>query len=385
MTGIYIHVPYCLRRCTYCAFYSTTGMESSIPDYVRAVLQELVYIPRQVDVPQLSTIYFGGGTPSVLGPEAIGTILAGLRNAYSVDPDAEITLEANPGSLSSGVLQAYREAGVNRLSLGLQTVHQEELDLFGRIHTFAQACESYENARGAGFTNISLDLIFGAPGQTRDRFSQSLEEVNRLEPEHLSLYAFSLEEGTPFAQWVREGVLPAPDDDLAADMYEDACDLLHAAGYEHYEISNWAKKGYQSRHNNNYWRCGEYLGIGPSAHGYFQGIRYWNQPTLASYLGRMAAGTDEWNTPFPAMAGHETIDDRAAISEAMFLGLRLLQEGVSKRGFSERFGRSYQEIFPDEIRELIDRGLLLDEEGSLRLTPAAYLISNQVFYRFLLD
>lgn len=278
--AIYIHIPFCRRRCAYCDFASTAGLEALIPAYVDALAREIAAQDRAT----VPTIYLGGGTPSLLTPAQVQAILDACRAAFDVDPAAEITMEANPGTVDAAYLPALRAAGVNRLSLGVQSFADGELALLGRIHTAAQAVAAYDNARAAGFANVSLDLVYGLPGQTLADWSRSLDRAVALCPDHLSLYALEVHGDTPLGRRIAAGDLPAPDDDLAADMYELAEDRLAVAGFMHYELSNWATGNDAAcRHNLTYWRNEPYRGLGAAAHSWIDGERRWN---VVDQIGR---------------------------------------------------------------------------------------------------
>ena len=274
--SLYIHIPFCTTKCTYCAFNTYIQMEDLIPAFLEALAREIAGVGAGANKARAHTIFFGGGTPSLLLPDQIADVVQAAGAAFDVDADAEVTIEANPNDLTLAYLKMLRAAGVNRLSIGMQSANPAELRLFDRRHDVAAVAESVEAARKAGFDNLSLDLIYGVPDQTLATWRTSLDFALNLQPEHLSLYALSLEAGTPLRAGVETGHVPAPDDDLAADMYELASEMLGAAGYEQYEISNWARPGFQSRHNLQYWLNEPYLGFGPGAHGFAGGVRYSN-------------------------------------------------------------------------------------------------------------
>jgi oxygen-independent coproporphyrinogen-3 oxidase len=373
--SVYVHIPFCRARCAYCDFNTFAGLESLLHDYVAAVCQEIAIAGSRWGGSAINTVYFGGGTPSLLPPEMIGEILHSLSSAFHILPESEITLEANPGTVDAPMLRALRSLGVDRLSLGVQSSHDDELRLLGRIHTWREASEAVEAARSAGFENLNLDFIFGLPGQTLRRWQDTLKAALELAPEHLSLYALSLEEGTPLWEQIERGSLPAPDDDLAAEMYEHAEERLAAAGYCHYEISNWAKEGYLCRHNLTYWRNEPWLGLGAGAHSWLDGQRWANLPHPEAYIATLGRG----ETP---VAWREKIDPATEIGETMMLWLRLT-EGAAAVRFRERFGVEMEAVFGQELAELREAGLLEWDGNTARLTPRGRLLGNQVFLRFI--
>lgn len=396
--SLYLHIPFCRYRCGYCDFNTYAGLDNLIPDYVQALSLEarLLGESAQARLP-VHTIFLGGGTPSLLLPAQVNEILNALTEAFCILDGAEISLEANPGTLSLEYLQALRQMGINRLSLGMQSANPQELRLLERQHGFNDVIRAVSWARSAGFDNLNLDLIFGLPEQTLESWLRNLELALRLEPEHFSLYALTLEHGTPLAHWADRGLIPLPDPDLAADMYEQASQRLESMGYIQYEISNWAtpdKTGQPiaCRHNLQYWRNLPYLGLGAGAHGYAAGVRTANLLSPAGYIRRL---TDTLAAPAdlpvvfpstPATLTAQPVDRQAEIGETMMMGLRLVQEGVSAEVFRNRFGKNLDQVFEKEIEELISIGLLewdgLSQER-LRLTQPGRLLGNQVFMRFL--
>ena len=369
--ALYVHIPFCLARCAYCDFNTYAGLERLMPDYAAALRTEIRAAPRG----ELRTLYFGGGTPSILPLDLWEAIWAELRAAFSVPPQAEVTLEANPGTVTRPYLRRLRELGVNRLSLGVQSAHDDELRFLGRIHTWAEAVQGVEQARAAGFDNLSLDFIYGLPHQSLRRWEETLRAALALEVEHLSLYALTVEEGTPLAGWIAAGRVAPPDDDLAAEMYELAEGMLGGAGFEHYEISNWAKPGRRCRHNLVYWRSEPWLGLGAGATSWWGGRRWSNVRHPAEYAARIARGE-------PLAVEAEEIGERLAMGEAMMMGLRL-GDGVSEAWFRRRFGRGLEEVFGSKLSLLQEQGLLVWDGRTARLTPRGRLLGNRVFGRFL--
>ena len=382
--SVYLHIPFCRARCAYCAFTTYAGLESLIPAYVGALVEEIRLVGGERRLP-VHTLYFGGGTPSLLTPGQLGRILNTLQDTFSLSPDAEISLEANPGTVTRDGLQALRSMGVNRLSLGIQSVNPDELKLLGRIHSLPEARAAFSWAREAGFDNVTVDLIYGLPNQTLAHWQATVEAVLAWEPDHLSLYALAVEDGTPLARRIERGEIPAPDPDLTADMYAWAGERLESAGLMHYEISNWAVPGYECRHNLQYWHNGEFLGFGVGAHGAMRGCRYWNVAGVEAYIAQIE-GSGRRDFPFsPALEAYEVIDKPTAMAETMILGLRLIQEGVRADVFEARFGCTLDEMYGPVIKDLTALGLMERTDDGVWLTRRAYFVSNQVFVRFLPD
>jgi oxygen-independent coproporphyrinogen-3 oxidase len=372
-------------RCTYCAFNTYAGLSDLIPDFVEALCREIEGVAALA--PQETTghtLYFGGGTPSLLSSSQLRRIVKSARRSFALLPDAEITLEANPGTVTLESLQAYRGAGINRLSIGIQSAHQADLKLFGRRHTFEEAEAAFFLARQAGFDNISIDLIYGAPYQTLSGWEQTLDAVLPWKPEHIAMYSLILEPGTSLALQVTRGHIPDPDSDLAADMYDLARDRLAQEGFTHYEISNWAQPGHQSRHNRQYWLNQPYLGFGPGAHGCAISRRYSNVNPVPEYIARLRNGLPQPFPFSPALAESESIDKFTAMDETLFLGLRLLGEGLVKELFYARFDLHIEDRYHKPLKRLLSQGLLIDDGLTLQLPVSAALISNYVF-RTLLD
>jgi len=383
--GLYVHVPFCQRKCAYCDFNSYGGLEHLFTAYVRAMVTEITAAGRRGPLPRVETIYLGGGTPTLLPPSLLGEILDACYRSFDVAPDAEITCEANPGLLDRKRCDSLIEMGVTRLSLGVQSFDDGELRLLGRIHTAEQAEGAFRNARAAGLANIGMDLLYGLPDQRVATWQASLQRAIELRPEHLSLYSLTLESGTPLARQVSAGQVQPPDDDLAADLYLEACDRLPAAGYVHYEISNWAQgilcsgrdhPSLACQHNLLYWRNGHYLGFGAGAHSSLEGCRWWNVSEPAEYIRRTGA-------ELSPVAGREHIDERLAMGETMMLGLRLVREGIADVAFERRFGHSLLGTFGREIADLERLGLLEREPDLVRLSTQGLLLGNQAFAQFL--
>lgn len=381
--SLYIHIPFCRTLCTYCAFNTYAGMHGLIEPYVSALQREMQLVGHDLEAPSARTLYFGGGTPSLLSAEQVVALISTAHDVFNLGPGAEVTLEANPGTVDLSKLHAFRAAGINRLSIGVQSAHEDELRLFGRRHSFAEAGDVFQLARRAGFNDISVDLIYGAPGQTLDKWGQTLDAVLSWEPEHVSLYALKLEPGTSLNLRVERGRLAALDDDLAADMYDLARERLGLAGLHHYEISNWAQPGYESEHNRQYWLNRPFLGFGAGAHGAAGGLRYWNVDPVREYIERIDGGERQSFPLSPAVADREKIDEPLEMSETLILGLRLVGEGVRRADFAARFGRDLHEVFGPALDALEGLGLVVQSADAVRLTERGYLLSNQVFVRLL--
>ena len=382
--SLYIHIPFCGHRCAYCDFNTYTSLGELKGAYAAAVCAELAQVAGGEKRPY-HTIFFGGGTPSLMPPETIRQILQAVNAHFSPVGVPEITMEANPGTVDGAYLTAVAAAGVNRLSFGVQSAVASELALLERTHDFATAVQAVAMARAAGLSNFNLDLIYGLPGQTLASWRESLDAVLALEPPHLSLYCLTIEPGTPMQRWLLNGRIQPPDPDLAADQYDLACDLLAQHGYDHYEISNWAKPGGECAHNLTYWRDGDYLGLGAGAHGHAGGVRYQVVKQPRVYIRRLAMGEARGYPLSTAVSDHHAISQDEAMTDAVITQLRLLQEGLDLAAFAARFGRTLDEAFPGTVAQLAGWDMLREANGRLYLTPKAYFLSNQVFYRFMLS
>jgi oxygen-independent coproporphyrinogen-3 oxidase len=380
--SLYLHIPFCHTRCHYCDFNTYAGMLPMREPYVRALLSEIALAGQLAQYadgsPRRSrTIFFGGGTPSLLSVSQITRLLDTCFNSFAVDKDAEITLEANPGTLDQAQLAGLRAAGINRLSMGAQTTDPDLLKTLGRIHTPEEIDQAVYYARSAGFTSVNLDFMFGLPGQTMDHWQQTLDHALDLHPEHLSLYSLIIEEGTPFYDWAHDGRITPGDEDLCADMYEYADDLLHKAGYGNYEISNWALPGHQSRHNLTYWQNLPYLGMGAGAHSYFGERRFSHERNPATYIKRVKQGQ------LP-VGESEAVGHLQAMSETAFLALRTAM-GLHLPTFEERFGVSFAHFVGERLDAVTKAGLIVCADGWLRLSKRGRLLGNEVFLRLLPD
>ena len=376
--GIYVHVPFCAHICPYCDFNTYSGQEALIPAYVDALIAEMRLTRERIELSGgAPTLFFGGGTPSLLSPDQIGLVIQAARDMCGLAGNAEITIEANPESVDGEYLQALRATGVNRLSLGIQSQRRAGLQVLGRGHKAIEAGSAYQAARDAGFNNISLDFIFGWPGQTAEDWDADLATILEWQPEHVSLYSLIVEPSTPMASAVQRGILTVVDDDAVADFYEQAAAKLGGAGWQHYEIANWAREsGLRSRHNLIYWQNGHYFGFGAGAHSHLGTLRGSNVRLTASYIEAIQAG----RRPL-AMA--ETIDPATEMGETMMLGLRLLVDGVSASDFERRHGVSMTARYAAQITRFIEIGMLTWRGERLRLTEKGMLLANDVCGEFL--
>lgn len=363
MSGIYLHIPFCEHKCIYCDFYSVESL-GAMGRFLRALRSEIEISSASSDQELVETIYFGGGTPSLLPPDAIAGILRRLGDRYEVAERAEITLEANPGTVDPRTLEAFRASGINRLSVGVQSFRDEDLRFLTRIHSAQSARECVRAAKAAGFDNVSIDLIFALPGQTMDQWIENLAEAVALEPQHISAYSLIVEHGTPLARMVAADEVRPHDIETEAAMYERTMEFLLMAGYEHYEVSNYAVPGYRSRHNSNYWNHTTYLGFGPSAHSFRAGRRWWNVAGINQYCGMLESGS------LP-LAGEEHLTPAALLDEAVMLSLRcggidlgLLQK-VHHVDLLARNRRTVEEIVHHDLAVLDGRTLTLTSKGFL--------------------
>jgi oxygen-independent coproporphyrinogen-3 oxidase len=383
--GLYIHTPFCTTKCGYCDFNSYAGHEHMIPDYAATLLKDAALWRDAVAGRTVGTAFFGGGTPSLMPVADMAAILAGLRATFTLAPDAEIALEANPGGLTCEYLGGLRDAGFNRLSIGVQSFDDEELVLLDRKHTSEDARLAYAAARAAGFDNVNLDFIYGLPEQPLGAWQRTLDAALALSPEHLSLYALTVEEGTPLARDVARGRVPAPDPDMQAEQYEWTEARLAAAGYEHYEISNWALPGKRCLHNLVYWENREYLGLGAGAHSYLNGVRFSTALLPARYaelVEESAAGVIDGRGVMRHIAGAEPVTPELAMADTLILGLRLV-DGIDVDAFARRHVRDVDDIYGDVIGEFTSYGILERDGTRLRLTPRGRLLSNELFQRLL--
>ena len=388
--AVYVHIPFCLSKCNYCDFNTYEGIEPLMPSFVDALSSEIGLWGTRLSRPDVSTVFFGGGTPSYLPAESITLLSERLREATNIVPGAEITLEANPDDVNAEKVDAWLEAGFNRISIGVQSFDDQILHALSRRHDSDQARLAVATARSAGFENISIDLMFGLPNQSLTVWEDSLKRAIELETDHLSLYGLQIEPGTPLQRDVERGTVPTPDNDLAADMYEMAMDYLSDAGYEHYEISNWCKPGFRSRHNLAYWLNQPYLGVGPGAHSSMMDRRFANMKSPRRYISAIAsASVSDEVVDAPIEQGEIAVDFvevtsfEMAMSETMMLGMRL-SEGMAKSEFQRRFGILMSDVYGREISKLVSTGLIEDDGDRIRLTRHGKLLGNNVFESFII-
>ena len=374
--GIYIHVPFCRARCSYCDFATGAYEGALAEEYVRSLAREIESFERADADEEVDTIYFGGGTPSLLTHAQVARVLGAVRKRFRVSADAEVTMEMNPGTLTRESARAFRSEGVNRASFGAQTFDDAELRSLGRTHTADDTRRTFETLRVSGFDNVSFDLIAGLPRQTLDAWGRNLSEALALAPEHLSLYLLEVHEGTPLAAQIREGRAPAPDADLAAEMYRLMAARTRGAGYEQYEISNFCLPGREARHNLKYWTGAPFYGFGCSAHSFDGARRRWsNERDARAYLKLIAERGD-------AVVSREELDERGAGAEALFLGLRLLSKGVDLAEHRALYRFDVRADHAADLARFGEAGLIELDGDVLRLTPAGALLSNEVFAAF---
>lgn len=386
---MYVHIPFCETKCPYCDFNTYAQIESLIPDYVSALQRELELWGALLHKPRTSTIFFGGGTPSYLPVDDLKRLISTINDGFDIDSTAEISLEANPGDIDARRAAALRAIGFNRVSVGIQSFDDGLLQMLGRKHDANTAIAAISSFRNGGFDSINLDLMFGLPNQTAHHWEASLDKTLELDTDHISLYGLTIEPNTPLEAFVERGDLPEPDTDLAADMYLMACDRLEAAGYLHYEVSNWCKPGKLARHNLIYWRSGEYLGAGPGAHSYVGGQRFENIKSPREYVRALRSAADPTSVTDAVVAMKEIgivasggPDSNAQHSaDFLMMGLRL-SEGISSRDISTRFGVDFSAKFPNEISLLKSQGLLESEGDRYWIPHHKWLMGNEVFSRF---
>ena len=377
---LYIHIPFCVKKCAYCDFLSGPASNQQIEEYVQALIEEIRYYKEFAKNYEVSTVFWGGGTPSLLTGEQMKALMETLGQTFFIRQNAEITMEANPGTVTVEKLLACQKAGINRISFGLQSVNNEELKMLGRIHTYEEFLESYEAARKAGFQNINVDLISAIPKQTVSSWEQTLQTIISLQPEHISAYSLIVEEGTTFAKLYGEGcklehLLPMEEDERR--MYERTEELLREAGYHRYEISNYAKEGDECQHNLGYWERKEYLGLGLGASSLIEETRFHNTDEMEEYLR-------DASNPILLRRGQEKLDRQEQMEEFVFLGLRKIR-GIQEEKFAEMFGEDIWDCYGKNLERVIKEGLLEREEGVLRLTRKGIDVSNYVFYEILSD
>ncbi len=383
--GLYIHIPFCKQKCSYCDFCSYANKESFIKRYIQCVLKEIIEVGNnnkidfengKDDLFLVKTIYIGGGTPSVIDSKYIVQIIEDIKLNFEIDEKAEITIEVNPGTVTLEKLEDYKRAGINRLSIGLQSTHEHLLKEIGRIHTYLDFLDTFRFAREAGFENINVDLMIGLPNQTLEEVKDSIEEIVSMEPEHISVYSLILEENTPLFKKVEEG-LELPNEDLERKMYWAVKQTLEQNNYIHYEISNFAKQGYESKHNLDCWNQKEYIGFGVAAHSYTNGIRYSNIENLEQYIKNYEEDKTEENLVF-----HEKQDMEAMQKEYMLLGLRKI-DGVSIQEFKIKFVANPVFLYHDKLEKLVNEELVEIDGDQIKLTNKGLDLANIVWEEFI--
>lgn len=371
--GIYVHIPFCKKKCDYCDFISYCNKDNLIKDYVEALKIE---IQSQNIKPEITTIYIGGGTPSYIDSKYIIEIIGKIKEK-KVSPNAEITIEVNPGTVTKEKLEDYKICGINRISIGLQSTNNILLKEIGRIHDFDQFIETYKLAQKVGFKNINVDLMLGLPNQRIKDLKESLEQVLKLKPKHISVYSLIVEDGTPIANKIEKGELQLPDEELERNMYWFVKNTLELNGYKHYEISNFAKKGYESKHNLNCWNQKEYIGIGVAAHSYRDITRYSNTENIEEYIENVKKGEFNKNKII-----HEVQKEDDAKKEYMLLGLRKIN-GVDINQFKNKFGDNPIYLFRNELKKLTDEKLIIIDNNTIRLTNKGLDLANLVWEEFI--
>lgn len=371
--ALYIHIPFCKKKCYYCDFPSFCGKDHLTKNYIEALSEEIISRASKFNI---STIFIGGGTPTFLNYEEI-LILGKTIEKLNIAKDCEFTVECNPGTLTKEKLKALKQIGVNRLSIGLQSTHNNHLKAIGRIHTYEEFKSNYYLARELGFNNISIDLIFALPDETLEEWRHDILEVIKIEPEHISCYSLIIEEGTPFHKLYNMGKLNLPDEEVEREMYRSTLELLTKAGYDQYEISNFSKKNKESKHNLVYWTLKDYIGCGTGAHSYVQGMRYRNVETIEEYINLM-------NTRGNAMVESHKNSIEDDIEEFIFMGMRKIK-GIDEKEFKNRFGREIDELYRDVIIKYESEKLLERKNGRIFFTERGVELSNRVLTDFILD
>ena len=374
--ALYIHIPFCEKKCYYCDFNSYSGKKHLIDHYIEALKKEIELYSPILEKYKISTIFLGGGTPSILTGSQIGEIMDTISKYYSLEESAEISIEANPGTLNKYKLKTYYESGINRLSIGLQACQDNLLKTLGRIHSFEEYLKNLEEARNVGFTNINTDLMFSLPGQKEKDWEETLEKIVSLDIPNISAYSLIVEEDTPFYNWVENEKIILPDEETDMNMYHHTIKYLGEKGYKHYEISNYAKEGFQCKHNIVYWNNENYIGLGSGAHSYFNKKRFNNINHIEEYINILMKN----KLPIEEEVKVSIKDE---ISETMFLGLRMM-DGISIEKFTRRFNRSPFEIYKVQLDKFRGQGLIYWDEKCIKLTPKGIDLSNIVFQEMLL-
>ena len=376
MLSLYIHIPFCVRKCHYCGFYSTTYTKPQADEYIASLRLEAASYQRAFVGRTFDSVYMGGGTPTALSSEQLKKLIVTVHEHFQISRDAECTVEANPNTVSGSQLMLLREGGVNRLSLGVQSFNNDVLKTLGRLHTAEEAADAFMLARSSGFTNIGIDLIYGVPGQTAAQWNETLDKTIMLKPEHVSAYSLSIDEGSRFMSEAEAGRFSLPGDEQGVTMYERAVNDLGRAGYNRYEISNFSLPGFTCRHNMNYWERGEYLGLGPGAWSFISGRRYHAIADVREYSLRLKAGLS-------IIRDEEVANFRQAANETVMLGLRMA-EGVDLARFERDFGADTSRQLEENATPLQQAGLLEKTRGRIRLTGRGFLLANEALARLAL-
>ena len=376
--GIYVHIPFCKQKCKYCDFVSFQCMEDKEEEYFSCLIEEIVDKSKELKNDKISvdTIYIGGGTPSIVKTGYVQGIINTIFDNYKVEKNAEITIEVNPGTVDEEKMRKYYETGINRISIGLQSANDKLLNMLGRIHTYSEFEKAYCYARKAGFKNINVDLMIGLPNQTMDDVKESLQRIIKKSPEHISVYSLIVEENTKMYDLIETGKLQLPNEELEREMYWKVKEILESNGYEHYEISNFSKPGYQSKHNSNCWKQHDYLGFGLAAHSYYDGMRYSNIDNLKQYIDNMKNKEAVYNIVF-----HEKQSKEDMMKEFMLLGLRKI-DGVKISDFKEKFVDNPLYIFRNELNKLSCEELIEVNENEIKLTDKGLDLANVVWSEF---
>jgi oxygen-independent coproporphyrinogen-3 oxidase len=368
VAGLYIHIPFCEHKCNYCDFYSLESLES-VSRFLTALDREIEHYAAYGTEEKIDTVYFGGGTPSILSPSDIECILRKLHDLFVIRPDAEITLETNPGTVTEEKLRSFRALGINRISIGIQSFHDEELKFLTRIHSSAEAKRCVDLAYRVGLENVGIDLIFALPGQTMGLWEDNLGQAIALNPHHISAYSLIVEKGTPLSRMVEAKQVSALPLKTEAEMYRFTMEYLQTAGFEHYEVSNYSRPGFRSKHNSNYWNHTPYLGFGPSAHSFWNKRRWWNNANINTYCGHLEQGK------LP-VAGDERLSFEQLIAETIMLGMR--SDGIHVDNVKARYNIDLLTTLSYDIDQLIRDRLLLYDPPMLHLTDNGYLLCDEI-------
>lgn len=376
--GIYIHIPFCMQKCLYCDFISYANQQDKMEAYIEALKKEIEEVVKETDKEEVmvSTIYIGGGTPSYIGSKQIVEVVRRIKENFVIMPEAEITIEINPGTVTKEKLQDYKKVGINRISIGLQATQNHLLQKIGRIHTYEQFLDTYEQIKEVGFKNKNIDLMIGLPDQTIEDVKESIRKVSTLDPTHISVYSLIIEEGTPIEKKIKKGEYILPAEELERQMYWTVKAMLEEQGYEQYEISNFAKKGYFSKHNWNCWKQKEYFGFGVAAHSYWNGKRYSNLESIEEYIENIKNGKKQKNVILQEIQTKEEMQ-----KEYMLLGLRTL-EGISIKRFKEKFGCNPIFLYHKELERLVEENLIEIDLDQIRLTKKGLDFANLVWEEF---